>query len=283
MSVILVTDSTCDLSPEILDQMGVSFVPLKVLFGEKEYVDKMDLSNSEFYEKMRISEQLPSTSQVNPNEFCDLFTEKLKEGHHIIGLFLSSELSGTYQSAVMAKEMLETDQVTLIDSRTTSFALGILVHYAKDLIDQGHKPDEIKLKVEEKAKKLQLYGMLDTLENLKKGGRLSSGKAIIGKMLNLKPIIQVEDGRVGMANKTRGSKKGMQWMIDQILEEYPDGELEEIGLAHSNSLEKLEHFKSVLFQSIKAKKVYEIEIGSVVGTHTGEQAVGIVFERKSLA
>lgn len=280
MKITLITDSTCDISPEVLEERGIKFAPLKVLFPDGEYVDKLDLTNAEFYEKMKSSPSLPTTSQVNPNEFYDLFTEELKKGNTVLGLFISSELSGTFNSASIAKDMIGEGNITLLDSRTTSFGLAMLVHKVQDFIDQGLPLDEIITKAQAAIDTSQLYGMLDTLENLKKGGRLSSSSAMIGKMLNLKPIIQVENGLVNVASKARGSKKGMNWMLEQLLSVYPDGKVDEIGLAHANSTDKLETLKAMLFESIEAKKVYEIEIGSVVGAHTGEGAVGIVFYRK---
>jgi DegV family protein with EDD domain len=198
----------------------------------------------------------------------------------VIGLFLSSDLSGTYQSAVIAKEMTSSENITLIDARTTSFGLGLLLNTLIGFVDQGLSVEEIVEAMNEKINKTQLYGMLDTLENLKKGGRLSSSSAMIGKMLNLKPIIETKDGLVGMAAKVRGSKKGMNWMLEKLLEEYPEGKVDVIGIAHANNLEKMEEFRQLILKSIKVDTIYESEIGSVVGTHTGEGAVGLVYFKK---
>jgi DegV family protein with EDD domain len=280
MKITLITDSTCDIAPGELSAKGIKFAPLKVLFPDGEYVDKIDLTNPEFYGKMKTSETLPSTSQVNPNEFHELFEEELKAGNHVIGLFLSSDLSGTYQSAVIAKEMTSSENITLIDARTTSFGLGLLLNTLIGFVDQGLSVEEIVEAMNEKINKTQLYGMLDTLENLKKGGRLSSSSAMIGKMLNLKPIIETKDGLVGMAAKVRGSKKGMNWMLEKLLEEYPEGKVDVIGIAHANNLEKMEEFRQLILKSIKVDTIYESEIGSVVGTHTGEGAVGLVYFKK---
>lgn len=280
MKITLITDSTCDITPEELSAKGVKFAPLKVLFPDGEYVDKIDLTNAEFYGKMKASETLPTTSQVNPNEFYELFEEEIKAGNHVIGIFLSSELSGTYQSAVIAKEMTSSDQITLIDARTTSFGLGLLLNTLIGFVEKGLNIDEIVEAMNEKIAKTQLYGMLDTLENLKKGGRLSSSSAIIGKMLNLKPIIETKNGLVNVASKVRGSKKGMNWMLEQLLAEYPEGYVDVIGIAHANNLEKMEEFRHLILKSIKVGTIHESEIGSVVGTHAGEGAVGLVFFRK---
>ena len=277
MKITLITDSTCDLKPEYLAKEGILFAPLKVLFGEKEFVDKIDLTNAEFYEKMRSSKELPTTSQVNPGEFYELFSKELEAGNQVIGVFLSSELSGTYNSAVVAKEMLGNDNIFLIDSRTVSFALGLLVIRLKAKIDSGATAEE----VIDYSKKLvgssQLYGMLDTLENLKKGGRLSSGTAMIGKMLNLKPIIEVKEGVVNVAEKARGSRKGLTWMIEQLAKAYPNGKIDEMAVAHANSPEKVSDLKQLLLERFEIGTIHEIEIGSVVGTHAGEGAVGITY------
>lgn len=280
MKIKLITDSTCDIAPQVLASKGIQFVPLKVLFKDKEYVDKIDLTNPEFYEMMRSSKELPTTSQVNPGEFYDVFESALKEGSEVVGLFLSSELSGTYNSAVIAKEMLGSDKIHLIDSRSVSFALGLMVLKTQQKIDDGASVSEVIQFASEMCANSQLYGMLDTLENLKKGGRLSSGTAMIGKMLNLKPIIEVKEGRVNVAEKARGSRKGLAWMIDQLAASYPDGQIDELAIAHANDLENLKDIKALLLEKFNIGTIHEIEIGSVVGTHTGQGAVGVTYFKK---
>lgn len=279
MKITLITDSTCDLHPEILASIGVQFAPLKVLFKEKEYIDKIDLTNPEFYELMSQSKELPTTSQVNPGEFYELFSQELSKGNQVVGVFLSSDLSGTYNSAVVAKEMLGNEGIFLIDSRTVSFALGLIVIKLQEKIDAGATIDEVLALGKELVGKSQLYGMLDTLENLKKGGRLSSGTAMIGKMLNLKPIIEVQNGLVNVAEKVRGSRKGLAWMVEQVSHQYPNGKIESLAIAHANNSEKLIDIKQLLLERFEIGKIYEVEIGSVVGTHAGEGAVGITFFR----
>ena len=277
MGITIVTDSTCDLLPSFLGERGIRFAPLKVLFKDREYVDKLDLTNAEFYEKMRKSDELPTTSQVNPSEFYDIFTEELQKGNQIIGIFISSELSGTFNSANIAKEMLDSKEIHLIDSRTASFSLGLMVMKIYNLIEQGNDVTEIMRKSKEIVNSAQLYGMLDTLENLKKGGRLSTGAATIGKMLNIKPIIEVVDGVVSVAHKARGSRKGLAWMIDQLERDYPLREIKEIAIANANAYERAEELKEELLLRFKIDHIYDIEVGSVVGTHTGEGVVGIAY------
>jgi len=280
MKITLITDSTCDLNPTFLKEQNIPFAPLKVLFKEREYIDKIDLTNPEFYALMRESKELPSTSQVNPGEFYDLFAKEIADGNQVLGVFLSSELSGTYNSAVIAKEMVGSENIYLIDSRTVSFALGFMIMRLKEMIDSGAEMDTIIAYAKDMAAHNQLYGMLDSLENLKKGGRLSSGTAMIGKVLNLKPIIEVKEGLVGIAEKARGSRKGMVWMMDQLSAAYPEGKIDAITIAHANAEEKLNEFKQLLLEKFEISKIYELEIGSVVGTHAGEGAIGMTFFRK---
>jgi DegV family protein with EDD domain len=279
MKITLITDSTCDLHPKFLAEQGILFAPLKVLFKDKEYVDKVDLTNPEFYELMRGSKELPTTSQVNPGEFYELFSKELEAGNKVLGIFLSSALSGTYNSAVVAKDMLENENIHLIDSRTTSFALGLMVIRIKKMIDEGFSIEQIQESASKLIEQSQLYGMLDTLENLKKGGRLSAGKAVIGNMLNLKPIIEVKEGLVNVAEKARGSKKGTAWMIEQLEKAFPSKVIDEMAVAHANSQEKAADLTNLLNATFQIGKIHEIEIGSVVGTHAGEGAVGVTFFR----
>jgi len=277
MKITLITDSTCDLAPEEMASRGIKFASLKVCFKTEEFIDKIDLDNVAFYEKMRTSDDLPTTSQVNPNEFYDLFSEALAKGHKVIGIFLSSELSGTYNAANIAKEMLDSEDIYLIDSRTASFSLGLMVLRVKDMIDAEMPLETIMERAHELTESSQLYGMLDTLENLKKGGRLSSGAAMLGKMLNLKPIIEVTDGIVNVAYKARGSRKGTAWILDQLERDYPSREIKDIAIAHANAYDKLEEMKRELLKRFKIETLREIEIGSVIGTHTGEGVVGIAY------
>jgi DegV family protein with EDD domain len=281
MKIQLITDSTCDLDPSLLEKRGILFAPLTVHFGDGDYVDKLDLSHTEFYEKMRETPALPSTSQVNPDAFLTLF-EKVtaNEEGAVLGLFLSSELSGTYNSAVIARNMMTQEQakrIVLIDSRTVSFALSLLVLRTQDMIDDGLPLSTIVEEMNHLIVKAHLYGMLNTLENLKKGGRLSAGTAMIGKMLNLKPIIEVTDGRVNMAAKVRGEKKGFQWMLEKLREDFPNGVISDLAVAHANDEGRALAFKALIEEEFTLGRFILLEIGSVVGTHTGEGAVGIGY------
>lgn len=255
-------------------------VSLKVIFQEGEFVDKIDLSQEEFYQKMRESKKLPITSQVNPDEFVTLFERALEQGDEVLGIFISSDLSGTYQSAVIAKEMVGREGIYLVDSRTVSFGLAALIYYVTERRDQGATILELQEEVTQLTSKVELYGVLNTLDNLEKGGRLSKTGKIIGNILSLKPIIQVSEGKVQVAHKARGRQKSIQWLLERIQEAFGKEPIERIYIAHGNEEEQAKELKTAIEGAFSVKESTLIEIGSVVGTHAGEGAFGISFIRK---
>lgn len=280
----LITDSTCDLTPETLSERGILSVPLTVLFGAEAYRDKIDLSTEGFYEKMRAERALPTTSQVNPGAFYEQFERCVDAGETVICVCLSSELSGTYASAVIAKDMLGDagQAVHLVDSRIVAFGLGLMVLKLQDAIDRGDALESILERAAHFSRDIRILGLLDTLENLKKGGRLSGGAAALGRFLGVKPIISVENGRVGMTDKVRGRKRGFRWMLERLKQQYPDGIIDEMAIAYAYDREAMLQLKMHLNDAFVIETLHEIEIGSVVGTHTGEGAVGIAFLEKAL-
>lgn len=286
MQIRLITDSTCDLTSEEMQRRGILFEPLKVLFGTDEYSDKVDLDAVAFYEKLKASSTLPTTAQVNPAAFEARFLEVLAKGEDILGIFISSELSGTYSASVIAKEQIVdshpelNDRITLIDSRTASFGLGLLVIMAQDYIDAGLSKHEIVMRLTDHIHHQHLYGMLHNLDNLVKGGRLSAGSAFIGQLLNMKPIIEVAEGKVELAHKARGTKKGLQWMVDQLMEACPDGQVTTLAYGHACNLEKLDELKELVEAHLTVENSHIIDIGPVIGSHVGADAVGIAFYKK---
>ncbi len=277
MGIKIVTDSTSDLAEYLLEQCRISFVPLKVLFGEEVYKDRIDLSNPEFYEKMSRSKKLPTTAQVNPGEFTEEFKKHLDNGDQVIGIFISSKLSGTYSSAVIAKDTLESDNIYLIDSKSASFGLGLLVLEAAQMVKQGKSALEIVERIEGLTDGLPFYGIIDNLENLKKGGRLSSTGALAGSLLGIKPIISLKDGSVVMAGKTRGLKKAFTWVLDEVKNNHFDLNHKVVGIAHAAAAEELIEFKQLILKEYQPAQIVEFEIGSVIGTHTGAGCIGLSF------
>lgn len=274
MAIKIITDSTCDLPDYLVKELGIIIVPLKVLFGEETYRDGIDLTPAAFYQKLSQHKVLPTTAQVNPGEFIEDFSKYINQGDEVIGIFISSKLSGTYSSAVMAQEELGKDRIHLVDSESASFGLGMFVIQAARMVLQGKTAGEIVQWIEDIKNKVSFYGIIDNLDNLKKGGRLSSTSAFAGSLLGIKPIITLKEGALAMAGKARGQKKAFTWVLED-LKKNVDLNGKFVCIAHASALEGLAEFKQLILKNYKPQEIVEIEIGSVIGTHTGPGCIGI--------
>ena len=273
----IITDSTCDISPAMAGEMGVRVLPLIVQFGEESFRDGLDISNTDFYKRLRTAQTLPTTSQINPDAFVAAFQEALDRGNQVIGIFVSSELSGTYQSAVIAGEMLDSTDVFVVDSRQVALSLNLLVGEAVRLRGEGKSAEEIVSELAIRREKIRLYAVVDTLKYLKMGGRISAATAAVGGVLGITPIIALKDGKVESAGKTRGRKAGVRWIREQANTEEPDFS-RPLALGHTDCLEALdavvEGFSDL---APKFSSVFSCEIGAVVGTHAGPGAAGVAY------
>ena len=280
MAVRIITDSTCDIPISESKALGIDIISLKVIFGDQEYLDGRDISNKEFYDKLRSSEALPTTVQVNPENFYGVFQTYVDEGDEVLGIFISAELSGTFQSAVIAKEMLSSEQIYLVDSQNTSFGLAVLIYEAVKRRDAGDGAAEIAAHLEELKERLSLYGAVSTLKYLKKGGRLSASSALIGGFLSIKPIVTIENGKVIAAGKARGEAAAFKWLAERVKAEQPDSQYD-IIFAHADAPEACRTFQETLSKIYPLSHFRELLIGTVVGTHTGPGCVGISYIRSS--
>ncbi|UWG98259.1 DegV family protein [Dehalobacter sp. DCM] len=274
MAVKIITDSTSDIPKHVADHYGISIVPLKVLFGDQEYRDGIDLTNEEFYIKLSQHRELPKTAQVNPGEFVEAFSKYLNNGDAVIGIFISSQLSGTYNSAVMAKEILNNDKLYIIDSKSATFGLGHLVIEAAEMAFQGIEAEDIFKQIEVLKNQIAFYGVIDTLEYLKKGGRLSATSAIAGSILGIKPIISLINGAVAVIGKARGRKRAFLWMLDHLKQNQVDLTDKRVCIAHAASPESLEELKQLIRDNFKTKEIIDFSLGPVIGTHTGPGCIG---------
>ncbi|NLL51501.1 MAG: DegV family protein [Peptococcaceae bacterium] len=274
MPLKVITDSTCDLPAQLVKDLGITVIPLKVLFGEEVYTEGVDITNQEFYSKMEEHKELPKTAQANPSEFVDEFNKHLRNGDEVLGIFISSKLSGTYSSAVIAKDMLNDNRINLIDSEFATFGLGLLVAEAAEMARDGKSAPEIVERIEKVKREMHFYGAINTLENLKKGGRLTTTSAIAGTFLGIKPIITIKNGSVELLSKARGLKKAFTWMLEDAIKNGADLNSKTVYLAHAENPEGLEDLKQMILARFKPQRIIECEIGSVVGTHTGVGCVG---------
>lgn len=279
MSVKIIVDSTTDLLPSIREQVTV--VPLTVCFGQEEFTDGVTITHEQFYEKLVECDVLPTTSQASPAAFIRVLSETLAPGDSALILTLSSELSGTYQSAVIAAG--EFEEVFVVDSSSVAIGTGILTEYALKCVKKGMSAKEIAEEIERKKKDVCVIAMLDTLEYLKKGGRISSTAAFAGGILNIKPVVNIENGRINILGKARGSKQGNNLLIQEIQKAGGIDFKLPILLGYTGLTDVLlqKYIKdSRLLWEDAAESLRYTSIGSVVGTHTGPGVIAAAFFRK---
>lgn len=284
-NVVFVVDSGSDyeLESALAMEHTVEVVPLNIHIGKNEYLDGVTITKDEFYEKMASSVELPKTSQPSPQQFYDAFKKYIEEGNRIICLSISSELSGTFQSATIAKDMLKDEEqksVTLIDTTSVSAVVLLLLKKADELLNDGTSVEDVVSWIEDNKHKTKVYALLDTLENLKKGGRISAAQALIGGLLTIKPLVTIANGKVETLGKSRGRKRGLQ----QLSELFTNLELFETDLlfvVHSfNTVEEARlELKHVIDESLFSN-VYYYKLGSTIGTYAAAQTIGIALKEK---
>ena len=272
----IIVDSTSDLLPAVKAQ--VHTVPLTVYFGQEEYVDGITIDHKAFYEKLIETDVHPSTSQATPAAFEAEYEKARAAGEAAVVITVSSKLSGTYQSAVIAAQ--DYDNVYVVDSGSVAIGGGILVEYALNLLHDGLDAKEIAEKLEEAKRRIIIVALVDTLEYLKKGGRVSKTVAFAGAVLNIKPVLCVADGEIVMLGKARGSKMGNNLLVQEI--EKSGGVdfsmpvlLGYTGLSDAMLLKYIEDSRQ-LWEG-KVDEVRYTTIGSVIGTHAGPGAVAVAF------
>lgn len=279
MSVKIICDSASDISLEQAKEWGVIVLPLKTIWEGKEYLDGVTMEPHEFYERLIETDELPTTSQVTPYEFQEAFKQVIEEKNTAVCLTVSSKLSGTYQSALIANEEVDY-QIELVDTLNVTLGEHILIKRAVELRDQGKSAQEIAQILNEEKNKVRVIALLDTLEYLKKGGRVSGTAAFAGSVLNIKPVVGVVDGQVEVLGKARGSKNGNNKLMEQIsLSGGVDFEkpfvLGYSGLS-DDLLQKYIVDSSHIYEE-KTKELPIVPIGSSIGTHAGPGAIGVAF------
>jgi len=280
MSIRIVIDSTSDVTEDIINKYNLKMVPLTVNFENESYLDKVELSSSDFFEKLIKAEKLPTTSQVSPGAFVEAFSEILMEGDQVLGIFLASEFSGTYDSARIAKDMIGSDNIRIMDSKSVCLGTFALILEAIELVKQNKTIDEIVTELENVKDKIVAAAGLDTLKYLEKGGRLSKGQAVIGSLLNIKPILEIKDGKLSVIEKVRGKNKTIKWFDEWIEKNNYDLSDKTVLLFHAQNYDQLKVLRETIEEKYKIKNIIEQEIGAVIGTHAGPGVLGIGFLNK---
>lgn len=273
----IITDSLSDMPKEIADKYDIKVLPLTVRFGTEEYKDGVDLSSSEFYKKLEAVNEIPQTSQVNPGEFKEAIEEAFDEGYEsIIIINGSGGVSGTHQSAVIAKEQLDNDNIYVFDSRSLSYGCGMIVTMIAEMVAEGKTLDDVLSRLKHMIEGVQHIFSVDTLKYLHKNGRLSTGKMALGTLLNVKPILGIIEGKVEPIDKVRGNKKLYKKMIEICVEKgLKKGA--RISVGHASNREGIEKLKELIKEELNPSRIDEADIGCTIGTHTGAGVLAIFF------
>ena len=279
MKTRIIVDSTADLMPEIKERVHI--VPLTLRFGEEEFIDGVTIDHKRFYEKLVECDVLPVTSQATPHAFAKEYEKAAKAGECAVVITISSKLSGTYQSAMIAAEDYE--NIYVVDSGTGAMGGGILTELALKLLDEGMAAKSITEKLEEEKKKIIIVALVDTLEYLQKGGRVSKTVAFAGSVLNIKPVLSVIDGEISLLGKARGSKMGNNLLVQEIdkaggIDFEKPLLLGYSGLSDALLLKYIEDSRHIWEGNLD--EVRYTTVGSVIGTHVGPGAVVVAFYKK---
>ncbi len=272
--VRIVTDSACDLPQSVADELGIEIVPLTIRIDGVEYVDRADLTPAEFWAKCAQSPTLPETAAPAPGHFEAAYRKLAAEGAtSIVSVNLSGALSATMQSAELAARSVAPDiQVTVVDSQQCTMGLGLVVSRAAQLARQGASHAEVVELAVSLSQRTKVWGALDTLENLKKGGRIGGAKALLASALAIKPIIEVRDGKVEQGGKQRTRSKALQFVVDKVVEAAP---VETLMVMHADCTD-VDAFVAML-RPHHSGEIIVSDIGPVVGTHAGHGTIGVAF------
>lgn len=277
--VKILTDSSCDLSPARCQELGVEMLPITVNFGSESFRANVDISNDEFYQKLAAASELPKTAQITPGFFEDKFREYKDGPDEVVGLFISSMMSGTLQSARLAKNLVGAENIYLPDTLNVTFALGLLVEEAVKMRDRGLSAAEIAKEVEALVPRVRLWALIDDLKYLKMGGRLSATSALVASILGICPIITLENGLVEVVGKARGKKAAFKF-IQGLVEKEPISHDFAVTVGHAAASKTRDDFLEFMEPVLKKREVLKLDIGSIVGTHTGPGACGLAYIRK---
>ena len=275
MTIRIVTDSASDISLKEAEDLGIEIVPLSVRFGEAEYTDLVDLSVSDFYQKMSESDLLPSTAAPSPGAFEAAFKKCAEAGAEgVICINLSLALSATGQAAQLAADALaDTLPVKCIDSKSITCGLGTIIRKAAEAAKNGGSMDDIVSLVENLTGRTRIFATLDTLENLKKGGRIGGAKAMLGTMLQFKPCLDLSSGEVVEAGRQRTRKKSLIW-LKEVLE--GESEISELSIIHGDAPD-VEEFATLISDIVPREQIRINQLGAVIGTHGGPRVLGVTY------
>jgi DegV family protein with EDD domain len=275
--VAIVTDSTADLPEEYVRQYPIRVVPQTLIWGQETFKDRVDIQPGEFYTRLKTTKVMPSTSQASPQAFHQAFSEFLDQGYDVLAIVLSARLSGTYSSAIQAREMLPGARIEIVDTYTASMASGFCVLAAARAAEQGATLAECQKIAEEARQHVKALFCVDTLEFLHRGGRIGGGARLLGSALNIKPILEITGGQVEPLEKVRTRRKSLQRILEIVAERVEGQSPVRLSALHANCPD------DALWLLAEASKMFPVEeklvteVSPVIGTHVGPGTVGMAY------
>ncbi|OGO02605.1 MAG: hypothetical protein A2Y72_04430 [Chloroflexi bacterium RBG_13_53_26] len=274
MTVKIVTDSTSDIPPQLAAQLGICVIPLHVHFGNEVYRDGVDLSNEEFYKRLIVSKRLPTTSTVSPSDFaqvCDALADQTDE---ILAILISSKLSATYDVALQGRDLIKAKncRVEVLDSQLICMALGLIVVAAAKEAQKGANLDQVIARTNDVRSRIHVRMAFDTLEYVRRGGRIGAAQALLGNLLHFKPILTLKDGLATPVTRERTRPKAIEYLLNFATS---FANVEDMAVASTTTPEDIEQMLNSLGATFPKERIYVSTIGSVMGTHLGPGAIGV--------
>ncbi len=275
MAIKVITDSTSDLPQELADELGIKIVPLYVLFGNETYRDRVNITENEFYDKLLNDPVHPTTSQPSPQDFAEIYSELSKDADGIISVHISSKLSGTCNSALQAKEMVKAKcPIEVVDSNNVSMGLGLIVLGAAEIAASGKDFEQTVNETKQLISRTHVWAMFDTLKYLAKGGRVGKAKALMGSVLNIKPILAVKDGEMTPATKARSRDKGVDLLYDYAGR---FTNIEDLAVMHTTTLDEAQALADRMGAIFERDRIKIGRLGPALGVHAGPGTLGVAI------
>ncbi len=274
--IAIVTDSTACLPAELAGRYGIHVIPTKVIFGDQVFRDGIDLTPAEFYQMLEAAETLPTTTQPSVGEFLELYTRLGREAEAIVSIHIAEPLSGTIDSALAAKKEIPDLPIHIIDSRSTSMGLGFTTLAAARAAAEGKGLMEVVREAEDLVPRMNVIFVVNTLEYLQKGGRIGGAAALVGSLLKIRPILHLNDGRVGVLDRVRTKSKAVRRMLE-IMGERVRGNPVHAAVIHANTPDEAEGLREVIASRFDCVELHTVELSPVIGTHVGPGTLGLAF------
>lgn len=275
--IALITDSTASLPPELARRYNIHVIPTYVIIGGKTFLDGVDLAPGEFYRLLQEAETLPTTSQPSVGDFVELYTKLSQEAEDILSIHLSDQLSATMSSALAARKEMGAVPIHVIDSRSASMGLGFIVLAAARAVEEGKGLPQVIEAIESLIPRMNVIFMVDTLEYLRRGGRIGGASALLGSILSIKPILYLKDGRVEVLEKVRTKSRARERLLEIVAERLGSAKGIHVAILHADALEEAQVLEDQIVRQFEPVELYVDELNPVVGTHVGPGTIGLVF------